>query len=102
MDAPSDQFRDLGPDRFAQIRRIFEAASELSSDARASYLDTACGEDVGLRMEVEVLLEAAERNFPILDRPALELQSALSIPEPTAATGLVGTALSHYRLLSRL
>jgi serine/threonine protein kinase/Tol biopolymer transport system component len=53
-------------------------------------------------MEVELLFDAAERSFPILDRPALELQSAPSVPEPTAVSGLVGTTLSHYRLLSRL
>jgi hypothetical protein len=53
-------------------------------------------------MEVELLFEAAERSFPMLDRPALELQSAPSVPEPTAVSGLLGTTLSHYRLLSRL
>jgi serine/threonine protein kinase len=101
-DVVPEHRRNLGPDRFAQIRRIFEAATELSSDARPSYLDTACGDDVGLRLEVELLLEASEKSFPILDRPALDLQSAPSGSEPTAASGLVDTTLSHYRLLSRL
>ncbi len=101
-DVVPEHRRNLGSDRFAQIRRIFEAASELSFSARPSYLDDACGDDLDLRMEVERLLEAAEKSFPILDRPALELQSAPTAADPTAASGVVGSTFSHYRPVSRL
>lgn len=102
MEVPSDHIRNIDPDRFAQIRRIFEAATELSSEARPSYLERACGDDVVLRMEVERLLRAAENSFSILDRPPLELYSASSVSEAVGTSRLVGTTISHYRLLSRL
>ena len=44
-----------------RARDIFLAAVELEGPARASYLDEACGDDAGLRSEVEKLLAADDR-----------------------------------------
>jgi serine/threonine protein kinase/WD40 repeat protein len=102
MDVTPDRFREIGPDRFAQIRRIFEAAAELHPDRRGTYLDKACGDDPGLRMEVERLLEAADQSFSMLDRPAVELQSEATIQQSAAAGDPADNTISHYRLVSRL
>ncbi len=40
-----------------RVAELFRAASRLAGDARAAYLDDACGGDAALRAEVESLLE---------------------------------------------
>lgn len=47
-------------ERWAQIRRIFAAASRLSGTERERYLDAECGDDTGLRREIEELLASAD------------------------------------------
>ncbi len=47
--------------RWAQIRRLAEAALPLPSDARAAFLATACGAVSALRAEVEAQVDACER-----------------------------------------
>ncbi|HCT45709.1 MAG TPA: serine/threonine protein kinase, partial [Phycisphaerales bacterium] len=42
-------------------QELFARAMELGSSERAAYLDQACGDDPGLRAQVESLLEAMEQ-----------------------------------------
>ena len=48
----------MTPDRFNQIKTIFDLASQLPPNARSEWLDHACGGDAELRREVESLLAA--------------------------------------------
>ncbi|HEX5386736.1 MAG TPA: serine/threonine-protein kinase, partial [Gemmatimonadales bacterium] len=47
--------------RWAAVRATVEAALELPPEARADFLDRACGDDAALRAEVEAQLRACER-----------------------------------------
>jgi len=48
----------MKPDRWQQTGKLYNAASELRPEERASFLDEACGDDQALRQEVESLLAA--------------------------------------------
>jgi len=48
----------LTPERWQQISRIFKSAILLDNEARAAYVDSQCGRDDSLRVEVEKLIES--------------------------------------------
>jgi serine/threonine protein kinase len=77
---------------------FLEALGIASPEERASYLQTACGDNQHLREEVEALLRAHDRPRPLLDSP-----QALN---PTAAHGPpsepVGSLVGPYKLLEKI
>jgi len=48
----------LTPERWQQISRIFKSAILLDNEARAAYVDSQCGRDDSLRVEVEKLIDS--------------------------------------------
>jgi serine/threonine protein kinase len=67
----------LTPERWVQIRRIFEDALDRPRQERAAYLRSVCARDGPLREEVEGLLASHEKSGDFLNQPAAELQGAL-------------------------
>ncbi|MEL7174138.1 MAG: hypothetical protein AAFN05_14380, partial [Pseudomonadota bacterium] len=50
-------FEDVsGAERWAQVGEIFHGAMERRDEDRSRFLDSVCGDDAGLRAEVESLL----------------------------------------------
>ena len=74
----SDSPKAMMPERFAQIRRIFEAAVELAPAARALISKLPASEISELRKEVERMLKAAGESHSMLDGPAVELETELT------------------------
>jgi eukaryotic-like serine/threonine-protein kinase len=60
----------LTPERWAQIRQIFDGALERSEVDRAAYLRVVCARDDDLRREVESLLVSHDSAGTFLDKPA--------------------------------
>src|SRR4051812_24709964 len=52
------------PQRWAEIESIYHAALAKAENERKTYLDAVCSRDVGLRSEVESLLDHAEAQLP--------------------------------------
>ena len=50
----------LTPERWQQVKSIFAELVEMSSHERSAFLDTACGDDADLRIQVEELLSGHE------------------------------------------
>jgi len=63
----------LTPERWAQIRQIFDGALERSEVDRAAYLRVVCARDDDLRREVESLLASHDSAGDFLDKPAANL-----------------------------
>ncbi len=59
------------PERWSRIKEIFQEALALDSDARAVFVDNACGGDAELRREVSSMLEAFDGagSFLAIDEP---------------------------------
>jgi predicted Ser/Thr protein kinase len=86
----------LTPDRFARIRRIFEAALDYRPSERQAYLQDACAGDRQLFAEINGMLIAEERNGATPD--AARPPSAPEEGRFPAGTVLVG----RYRILGLL
>src|SRR6476620_2690671 len=63
----------MTPERWQQIKHVFNSALEYEPAQRASFLLRACENDTGLRKEVESLLSAHEEDGSFIDSPAYNL-----------------------------
>jgi tetratricopeptide (TPR) repeat protein/tRNA A-37 threonylcarbamoyl transferase component Bud32 len=77
-----------------RVKRIFQDALDLSSEARPAFLDEACGGDVALRREVESMLTAHDEAGAFLEQPA--------IPTDGGAVSWVGRRIGPYRIVGEL
>ena len=78
---------------------ILQAAVEQSTPAeRHAFLDGACGDDAGLRAQVEGLLQAHEAAGSFLEQPLFEPSPTL---DPTAGER-PGTVIGPYKLLQQI
>ncbi len=59
----------MEPERWAEIKRIFHAAMDLSAEARPSFLARECSADPSLRTEVESLLAADQEAGVAMEHP---------------------------------
>ncbi len=86
----------MQPERWQQVKQVYESVYELAPDARRSVLDRACAADPELRHEVESILAAGEQVPAFLDSPALASFSDLLLQEHPEA--LLGRRVGPYRL----
>jgi eukaryotic-like serine/threonine-protein kinase len=89
----------VDPDRWQQLKRIFEEALEKKTQERAVFLDEACRSDPGLRKEVEALLGSCG-DGTFLEKPAHEVLPDLFESEINAS--LVGKRLGAYEIEERI
>jgi tetratricopeptide (TPR) repeat protein len=90
----------MTPERWAQVRDIFEGALEQTPEARGVFIHSACQDDEDLRLEVMSLIAAHDATAAFLDEPiplaeTLRRQSA----RPDA---LQDTCIGAWRLLHKL
>lgn len=60
----------MGPEQWRQIEDIYHRALELTGEVRVAYLDEACGQDTGLRQQVESLLAQVDQAEQFLESRA--------------------------------
>jgi len=85
------------PERWQQVKALFEECSQLDPAARRPFLDQACGRDESLRNEVESLLAERERVSGFLEQPLVG-QHATGQP----AAFQMGQTISHYQIAEKL
>src|SRR5215831_2393192 len=86
----------LTPERFGQVRAIFEAAVERPAAERRAFAAGACGADRALLLEVEAMLAADGRTDPLLDgKPPSSAPEEGRFPAGTVLAG-------RYRILGLL
>jgi eukaryotic-like serine/threonine-protein kinase len=90
----------MKPERWSQIEQVYHAALERSPDERAAFLDAACDGDQDLRREVESLLTYDEPARSFIATPPHTIAAEMLAAEATLA--IVGSSISHYRILSLL
>src|SRR5205807_4084506 len=87
----------MDPERFRQIRNLFQAALERDASARADFLKEACLGDEPLQAEVELLLVAQQQPTPLMDRNPI--WSGMLAGEPER---MEGRRIDHYEVLREL
>jgi serine/threonine protein kinase len=87
----------MTPERWQQVKELFNAASECETGRRAAFLDQACAGDQTLRAEVEALLAEEERLGSFIATPAAEIASGLRQSERSE-----GRRLGPYKIIREL
>ncbi|RMG54074.1 MAG: hypothetical protein D6723_05830 [Acidobacteria bacterium] len=98
--ARSPQEAWMTPERWEQVKELFEAALALEASERAAFLDEACGGDEALRREVESLLASYKRTGSLLEAPPDDV-AAERLAEEQAPLR-VGQSMGSYRIVRRL
>jgi hypothetical protein len=89
----------MTPERWQQIRAVFDAAVEQPGSSAGEFLRQACGSDTALYCEVQRMLEECRRPG-ILDRPLLGPASAAAAPPGVFQDGQ--TVAGRYRIVRYL
>lgn len=89
----------MTPDQWKKLNVLFQEAVELQGEARVAHLAQACGDDGQLRIEVEQLLAAHEREGSFLDSPILADAEAMAADDTDF---LVGRRIGPYKLIREL
>lgn len=95
------------PRDWSTIKSIFMEAIELGPDERDAFLSRACGEDIGLRMEVESLLAAHHDERPFLEAPpvagaAQVIRATFDEFDAVAQHLQPGTRIGQYEVIEPL
>ena len=91
----------MTPERWAQIRQIFDGALERAPKDRAAYLRVVCAGDDATRREVESLLASHEDASDFLAKPAAALGSALRFTGEESGEYPSGFRAGPYQLEKR-
>src|SRR5262249_2444550 len=88
----------MTPERWHQVKQIFQSAIERPPDERAAFLARACSGDPKLRSEVESLISSHDQAGDSIE--ALAAQAATEMIDDDRATSIIGKQIGHYSVLS--
>ena len=89
----------MTPERWQQVKGIFQAAVERPPSERSAFLADECKGDEALRHEVESLITAHEKDGSFIDSPAYEAAKGMLASDSDLT---VGQEIGHYEILSTL
>jgi formylglycine-generating enzyme required for sulfatase activity/dienelactone hydrolase/predicted Ser/Thr protein kinase len=95
----------MNPERWQQIKRLYNSALELEPGRREAYLKKACGGDESLQKEVERLLVMQPQAEGFLESPAMEMVARDLAADSTiseVALAASGRTISHYRIVKKI
>ena len=95
----------MKPERWREIEYLYNAALELEPDQRQAFLEKAFCGDESIRREVRRLLELQPEAEGFIDSPAMEMvvgRIGLSSEPIEAPPPMIGTCLSHYRIIEKI
>jgi serine/threonine protein kinase/tetratricopeptide (TPR) repeat protein len=90
---------NMTPERWQQVKEIFNSAIQYEPEERAAFLSRACGGDEALRKEVESLLAAHEKEGSFIDSPAYQGAAKMLESDQELKSG---QTIGHYEILSTL
>jgi serine/threonine protein kinase len=91
----------MTPERWQEIKRVFDEALKRSPNERQNYLVVACDGDEDLRREVESLLDSFDESAGFLEQPAVA-EVADQINASQVKKFSKGRSVAHYRIISEL
>ncbi len=89
----------MTPERWQQLKRIFQSALERNPAERAAFLTQACG-DPALRREVESLIASHNQAGDSIEAMAAEAATEMLASDEQGS--IVGKRIGHYEVLSRI
>jgi len=90
----------MNPDRWQQVKKIFDTALKLAPGERVRFLDENCSDDKILRQEVEKLLDSfADDSF--MEQPAAREVASVIIEAETKHLE-AGKCFGHYQVIRQI
>src|SRR5215510_9604457 len=90
----------MTPERWKKLDILFHEALELQAETRAAHLTKVCGDDEQLRVEVERLIAAHEREGSFIDSPIFSEPEEMTDDDPDESP--VGRRIGPYLVVSLL
>ena len=90
----------MTPERWQQVKEIFNSAIAYRPEERSSFISQACSGDEELRSEVESLIASHEESGSFIDQPAFEAAASLLASEP--AELIPGQTIDSFEVISFL
>jgi eukaryotic-like serine/threonine-protein kinase len=88
----------MTPERWQQVKEIFDSAIKYRSEHRGMFLSQACSGDEELRSEVESLIVSHEKEGSFIDEPAYYAAAELLVNEKPELRS--GYSIGNYEVLS--
>ena len=88
----------MSPERWQQVKEIFNSALSYRAEERDSFLSQACSGDMNLRKEVESLIASHEQSGGFIDEPAFVAAASLLTDEKLELR--VGDTIGSYEVRS--
>src|SRR5438093_5793172 len=88
----------MTPERWQQVKQIFQSALERDAAERSAFLNQACADDAALRSEVESLISSHDQAGDSIEAMAMEAATEMLADEQ--AGRIVGQQIGHYQVLS--
>jgi eukaryotic-like serine/threonine-protein kinase len=92
------EVQPMTPERWHQIKQIFNSALQYRPEERDSFLSQACSGDESLRSEVESLIASHEQSGSFIDQPAYEAVATLLVDDSSELKS--GQDIGSYEVLS--
>src|ERR1700743_1766572 len=105
MSLPSaivDVCRNMTPELWQRLKPLFHAALKEDIQTRDTFVESACGNDVELKMHLKLLLDAEQQNTSSRDEPLVYLEGLPDGNSIPITTPMTGRTISHYRIIEKL
>ena len=90
----------MTPERWQQLKQIFQSALERNPAERSAFLNQACADDPALRSQVESLIASHDQAGDSIEAMAAEAATEMLGDEQPGP--ILGKHISHYEVLSLL
>jgi eukaryotic-like serine/threonine-protein kinase len=90
----------MTPERYQQIKQLFQAALGIDTGERRAFLDAACAGEPMLRSELEKMLAAHEQADGFIEAPAFQSAVRLLIADDSASVR--GRHIGTYRVVREI
>src|SRR5215510_3995780 len=90
----------MSPERWQQVKQIFQSAIERPPSERDDFVSEACADDSELRSEVESLISSHDQAGHSSE--AMAVEAATEMLDDDQAGPIVGKQIGHYRVLSHI
>src|SRR6059058_1065632 len=90
----------MTPERWQQLKQIFQSALERNPAERSAFLSEACADDPALRSQVESLIASHDQAGDSIE--AMAAEAATEMLADDKAVSIVGKQIGHYQVGSRI
>src|SRR5437016_3137958 len=88
----------MTPERWQQLKQIFQSALERNPAERSAFLSQACADDPALRSQVESLIASHDQAGDSIQ--AMAVEAATEMLDDDQAVSIVGKQMGHYQVVS--